>query len=360
MVVKVYRVGIVGMGFGQKVHAPGFFGHERFELVAVAGARPGSAEALASATGAKAYDDWQTLVAEADVDVVSIATAPHLHAPVAIAAIARGRNVLLEKPTALDAREAGAIAEAARNGGVLGAIVHEFRYRPERIAVYEELRRGTIGRVLAAHVTTHNGSLSNLRKAPVHWLFRAETGGGYLGAIASHALDTLQWWTDEEIVRVWADLRAVAAARPGAAGGEERATAEDSFVVVFHFASGAVGTLVFSTAGAGFGERWEVLGEQGAIRVEGSRAELLEAGQTTPRELALGAPLPASPAVPGAAPDPRTPPFLRLLDRYALALDGDAGARAELAGLEQGLRIQRVLDGARMASATGGSVRLLP
>jgi predicted dehydrogenase len=357
--MKVYRVGIVGMGFGQKVHAPGFFAHERFEIAAVAGARAHSADALAAATGARAYDDWRQLVADADVDLVSIATAPHLHAPVALSAIERGRNVLLEKPTALDAREAGAIAEAARNAGVLGAIVHEFRYRPERLAVYEEIRRGTLGRILALHVTTHNASYANLAKAPVNWLFRQETGGGYLGAIGSHALDTLQWWAGEEIVQVWADLRAAQPVRPGASGGLERVSAEDSFVVVFRLASGAAGTLVLSTAGAGFGERWEVLGERAAIRVEGSRVEMVEAGGT-PRELALGEPLPEAPKVPGGQPDPRTPPFLRLLDRLARALDGDAEARSELAGLEQGLRIQRVLDGARLASATGASVRLLP
>ena len=348
------------MGFGQKVHAPGFYHHPRFELVAVAGARAGSADALAKATGARAYDDWRALVDGADVDVVSIATAPHLHAPVALRTIERGRSVLLEKPTAFDAREAGAIVEAARAQGVFGAIVHEFRYRPERLAVYEAIRQGTIGRVLAVHVTTHNGALGAMAKTPVSWLFRAESGGGYLGAIASHAVDTVQWWAGEEIVRVWADLRAVAAIRPSPGGGDERITAEDSFVVVFHFASGAVATLIFSTAGAGFGERWEVLGERGAIRVEGSRVELSEAGKPGPHELPVGELLGEAPAVPGAAPDPRTPPFVRLLDRYARALDGDRSARAELATLEQGLRVQRVLDGARLASATGGAVRLLP
>jgi predicted dehydrogenase len=359
--VKTYRVGIVGMGFGQKVHAPGIFHHGRFELVAVAGARPGSAAGLAKATGARAYDDWRALVDDAEVDVISIATAPHLHARVALAAIARGRSILLEKPTALDAVEAGQIVEAARAAGVFGAIVHEFRFRPERLAVREAVRAGTLGRVLALHVTTHNASLAALARAPINWLFRAETGGGYLGAIASHTVDTLQWWVGEEIVRVWADLRAAVPVRPSAEGGEERASAEDSFVVVFHFASGAVGTIVFSTAGAGFGERWEVLGERGAVRVEGGRVLLVEAGQAPEgRELPLGQALPEAPAVPGAAPDPRTPPFLRLLDRYARALDGDTAARSELATLEQGLRVQRVLDGARLAARTGASVRILP
>ena len=358
--MKTYRVGIVGMGFGQKVHAPGFFAHDRFELVAVAGARPHSADALARATGARAYDDWRELVRDADVDVISVATAPHMHAPVALAAIERGRNVLLEKPTALDAREAGAIAEAARDAGVVGAIVHEFRFRPERLAVYEAIRRGDLGRVLAVHVTAHMAGLAGMAKAPVNWLFRSETGGGFLGAIGSHAVDAVQWWVGEEIVRAWGDLRSVAAVRPSTAGGDERVTAEDSYVMVLHFASGAVGTLVSSLAGAGFGERWEVLGERGAIRVEGSRVLLAPAGQGEPRELALGEALPESPAVPGGSPDARTPPFLRLLDRYARALDGDEAARGEIAGLDQGLRVQRVLDAVRLASATGGSVRVLP
>ncbi|MCL6595105.1 MAG: Gfo/Idh/MocA family oxidoreductase [Firmicutes bacterium] len=346
------------MGFGQKVHAPGFFAHERFELVAVAGARPGTARDLARAAGAQAYDDWREMVAEADVDLVSIATAPHLHAPVALAALARGRHILLEKPTAMDAREAGQVVEAARTAGRVGAIVHEFRYRPERLAAWRAVRAGELGRVVAVHVTTHNASLGQLSQAPVGWLFRAETGGGYLGAIASHAVDTVQWWLDEEVVRVWADLRATLPFRPAQGGGTERVTAEDAFVLFLQFASGAVGTIVFSTAGAGFGERWEVLGERGALRVEGGRTLFVPAGGEV-RELDLE-PLPPAPALPGGAPDPRTPPFLRLLDRLARALDGDDGVWAELAGLTQGLRVQRVLDGARLASATGGAVRILP
>jgi predicted dehydrogenase len=358
-VLKTYRVGIVGMGFGQKVHAPGFFAHDRFEIVAVAGARPGSADALARAVGARAYDDWRELVGVEDLDLVSIATAPHLHAPVALAALERGRNILLEKPMALDAREAGAIVESARARGLMGAIVHEFRYRPERLMVRERIAAGTLGRILALHVTTHNPSLPQLAGAPVGWLARAETGGGYLGAVASHTVDTLQWWAGEEIVRVWADLRAAVPVRPATAGGSERVTAEDSFVLFLAFASGAVATATFSTAGAGFGERWEVLGERAALRLEGGRLEWAAPGQA-PTELPAGEPLAPAPALPGAPADPRTPPFVRLLDRLARALDGDAQARSELASLEQGLRVQRVLDGARLAQATGGAVRILP
>lgn len=356
--MKTYRVGVVGMGFGRRVHAPGFFGHPRFELVAVAGARPGTADALAAASGARAYDDWQSLVAEADVDVVSIATAPYMHAPVALAAIGRGRNILLEKPTALDAREAGCVVEAARAGGVTGALVHEFRFRPARLAVKERIDRGDIGRLLAFHVTSHMAALAGLSEAPVGWLARAETGGGFLGAIASHYIDTVQWWAGEEVVRVWADLRAAAPYRPAAGGGRERVSAEDSFVVVLTLASGAVATVSVSLAGAGFGERFEVLGDRGAMRVEDDRTvSFVAAGSREPQSVAIEE-LPPPPHIGTDAPDPRTPPFLRLLDRFAVALDGDAPA--DLPDLAQGLRIQRILDGARLASATGAAVRLLP
>jgi len=354
-----YRVGIVGMGFGHKVHAPAFHAHDRFELVAVAGARPGTAARVAGQAGARAYETWQALVDEADVDVVSIATAPHMHAPVALRALERGRHILLEKPTAFDAREAGQILEAARLAGRLGAICHEFRFAPGRLAVKDELRAGAVGRILAVHATIHSPGLAGMSRAEVGWLARAETAGGMLGATASHYIDGVSWLVGEEIVRVWADLRAVAAHRPAAGGGSERVSAEDSYVVFLQFASGAIATITFSLAGGGFGETWDVLGDAGAVRLDGQgQVHVAQAG-AQPRAVEVGT-LPPPPALPGADPDVRTPPFMKLLDRFAAALDGDAQASADLPDLAQGLRVQRVLDGARLASATGGAVRILP
>lgn len=359
---EAYRVGVIGMGFGQRVHVPAFTAHDRFKVVAVAGQRPHSGDRVAERIGAKSFDRWQDLVGAEDLDLISVATAPYLHAPVALAALDQGRAILLEKPTALDAREAGAILETARSRGLVGAVSHEFRFRPAHLAVRDRLREGAIGRIVAVHATVESPGLDALAKRPVGWLARWETGGGYLGAVGSHEVDNLLWWMDEPVVRVWADLRAAAPLRP-AEGGEARlecATAEDSFVLFLGFASGAVATITFTTAGAGFGETWDILGEKGALRVrDASHVEMLRAGAANPEPLALPE-LQEVPSLPGDPPDVRTALLSLLLDRLAAALDGEAQGAVDLPGLDQGLRVQRVLDSAREASRTGLAVRLSP
>lgn len=358
--LPVYRVGVVGMGFGAQVHVPGFVHHPRFRLEAVAGLRPGSAAEVAKETGARAYECWEDLIADAQLDVVSVATAPHLHAPVVLAALARGRHVLCEKPMALDAREAGAMVESARVLGRVGAINHEFRFWPARMAVKERIAQGEIGDVLAAQVTMSVSGRGRRLEEPAGWLERAETGGGFLGAIGAHLVDSLLWWLDDEIVRVWGDLRALAPVRPRAGGGTERVSAEDTFAMALTFASGAIASVSLVSAGAGLGTRWDLLGTQGTLRLEDDRSLIrLRAAGAVPETLALEA-LADPPAVAGHAPQRFTAPFLRLLDRFAAALDADDAGQRHLPDLAQGLRVQRVLDAVRLASTTGTAVRVLP
>lgn len=348
------------MGFGRRVHVPGFFAHDRFQLVAVAGARPHSADETARLSGARAYDDWAELVARDDLDVVSIATAPALHAPVALAALRAGRAILLEKPTAMDAREAGQIVEEARSRSLVGAIVHEFRFWPARLDLRRRIAQGEIGRPLAAHVIVPRPNLASLRDQSVDWWSRAESGGGVLGAAASHQVDSLTWWFGEEVVRVWADLRTTVPVRPSVAGGSERASADDSYTLFLQFASGATATVAMNVAGAAFGDRWEVLGERGALCMEGdTRLYRVPDGSRDVQAVPLPV-LDAPPALPGTEPAPLTAPFLRLLDRFAAALDGNRDGAQDLPDLAQGLHVQRVLDGARLSAATGSAVRILP
>lgn len=359
---KVYRVAVIGMGFGQRVHVPAYHAHNRFQVVAVAGARPHSADGVAERIGATSYDRWEDLLEEADVDLVSIATAPHLHASIGLRALEGRHAILLEKPTALDAREAGSLVETARTQGQIGAISHEFRFRPAHLAVRDRLRQGAIGPIVAVHATVHSPGLAALRARPVGWLARWETGGGFLGAVGSHEVDTLLWWMDEPVVRVWADLRAVASQRPAADGSGrlETPSAEDSFVLFLAFASGAVATLTFTTAGAAFGETWDILGETGALRItDASRVDVLREGTRAPETMSLPA-LPEVPSLPGDPPDIRTALLSQLLDRLAAALDGDRQGSADLPGLDQGLRVQRVLDSAREANRTGTAIHLQP
>src|SRR3954452_7931466 len=124
------RVAIAGTGFIGAVHARS----ARLagaSLVGVAASSPESARRAQAALGAeRAFDSAEEMVVADDIDVVHICTPNHLHVPLAEAALAAGKHVILEKPIALDALSAQTITEAAADAGRIAAVPFVYRYYP--------------------------------------------------------------------------------------------------------------------------------------------------------------------------------------------------------------------------------------
>ncbi len=100
-------VAVVGTGFGQKVHLPGFQAHHRTEVVAVYHRNLDKAQAIASTHNIPyACNSIADIVAIPEVAGVSISTPPFLHFEMAKTVLEAGKHLLLEKPTALTAYEA--------------------------------------------------------------------------------------------------------------------------------------------------------------------------------------------------------------------------------------------------------------
>ena len=342
-------VAVIGTGFGKIVHIPGYLAHPAFSLKAVGSVRKGGGQRIADdLPSVRGYDDWQQLLAEESVDLISIATAPHLHAPVTLAALARGSHVLCEKPMALDASEAGAMTERARSLGRVAVISHEFRYLPARRAFHSYIKDGFIGDPIAVSLTVSQGARSRLEQRPIDWLARAETGGGFLGALGSHLIDYLLWCFGD-IAEVQGRLDRHLALRPGAHG-PERPTADDGFAVLFTFATGATGTLqLIQSVRHGFGSRLEAYGTKGTLALINDTALTGAQGDEPLQDL----PVPAREA---GDQDPRLPPFMKLLDDVVSEI---AGIPTDVATFEQGLRVQRLLDAIRTSSQDGHRVRIL-
>src|SRR5947209_6567554 len=86
------------------------------------------AEALARSAGAIALTDWQAAVTHSEVDVVLVATTHNMLAPVACAAAAAGKHVLVEKPGARRAAELDPIRAAAARTGARVRVGFNHRY----------------------------------------------------------------------------------------------------------------------------------------------------------------------------------------------------------------------------------------
>jgi len=217
------RVAIIGGGFGRRVVAPVFAQTDGCSVVDVVSARDEQAV--------------RTLVARADVDLVSVHSPPFLHAPHVRLALGAGKAVLCDKPFALDADEAADLEAEARAAGVTALCNFEFRYAPARGVLREMIAGGEIGRVEHVQLTRLSaGSRVPLR--PWGWLFDRARGGGWIGAWGSHAVDSLRWMFGAEVTEVQALLRTDVRERPDADGDLHPCTAEDGFSAALVLSNG--------------------------------------------------------------------------------------------------------------------------
>jgi predicted dehydrogenase len=185
---------------------PAYAAHPEFEVVALAS--PHSAERVARERNVShAFSDCRELLEGCDVDVVSIASPPFTHHDDVLAALAAGKHVICEKPFALNVEQAHAMLEAAERAGTATAVMHEFRWVPQRLAVKELIDNNHLSPLREIEIT----QLSNRLRADVErarsWWFERECGGGMAGALLSHLIDSANWMAGRAPVRSTGYLR---------------------------------------------------------------------------------------------------------------------------------------------------------
>jgi D-xylose 1-dehydrogenase (NADP+, D-xylono-1,5-lactone-forming) len=122
-------------------------------IQAVYARRRESAQALADTLGApRVYDVLDGVWQDGTIDAVYIALPNHLHAPVALAAIAAGKHVLIEKPMACSATEVASIHQAADQAGVVVMEAMMYRFHPQTTQVLALITAGDIGEVRQVQV----------------------------------------------------------------------------------------------------------------------------------------------------------------------------------------------------------------
>ncbi len=218
------KVAVIGTGFGARVVAPTYAATDGCDVAGVVSARDDAAVA--------------ELVRRADVDLVSVHSPPFLHASHVRATLAAGKHVVCDKPFAMHADEAADLESEAAAAGVVALCNFEFRYAPARGIV----RDLVAGEVLGAIEHVHWTHLSSGSRVPLRrwgWLFERELGGGWIGAWASHAVDTLRYMFGTEIDATDALLRIGVKERPDADGVWHRCTAEDGFTASITLRNGA-------------------------------------------------------------------------------------------------------------------------
>lgn len=341
------RIGIIGTGWGTRVQVPAFRA-AGLDVVGIAGRDAAKTRAEATNLGVQAFADWQALVAS-DVELVCIVTPPVLHREMTLSALAAGKHVLCEKPTAMDATEAQAMLDAAHaHPTQITLIDHEMRFLPLCTTARSIVQSGALGELRHVVSTVINGGRADASK-PWTWWYDAAQGGGILGAIGSHQVDTLRFlWG--EIDAVSATLHTFIAERPFE-DGTRTVTADDFAALQLRFNTGGIASISLNVVSSvDEPNRLFMYGSEGALKVEGSQLWVAgRGGAWEERTPADTLDIPAS--VQGDFP--RGTVYLG----HALAAygQGDCTSIAQGATFVDGLRNQQVLDAARASHANNGA-----
>ncbi|BAU63009.1 oxidoreductase domain protein [Stanieria sp. NIES-3757] len=344
---KKIGVAIVGTGFGQKIHLPGFQHHSRTEVVAVYHRDLGKAKAIADSHNILyAYNQLDKILALPEVDVVSISTPPFLHYEMAKQVIEAGKHLLLEKPMAMNAAEIKELYHLAAQKGVVAIADFEFRFIPAWQLLAEHLQQGYVGKKRLIKIDWLVTSRAD-RDRPWNWYSRQDMGGGALGAVGSHAFDYISWLFGS-VKRLSGYLSCAIPERPDPqAGGELKpVNADDTCLIMLELADGTPCQLsISSVTYAGRGHWVEVYGEEGTLvlgsdnlkdYVHGFRLLAAPAGKALTE-----VEIPKRLAFPQVFSDGRLAPFIRVIDRLVEAIDQ---GESLVPSLKEGVYSQLLMD----------------
>jgi len=280
------RFGLIGSGYMGRAHAialhsaaAAFGADYAVECATLADVTPERARQAAETLGfAAGTADWRTLVADPRIDVVDICTPNHLHAEMALAAIAAGKHVYCEKPLALDMQESAAIVEATRRAKVCNIIGFNYICNPMVQVARQMIAAGELGEVVGFRGSYLEDYMSD-PAVPYSWRCQRKlAGAGALADLGSHLINMGHFLLGP-IARVSANLRTVHEQRLDRGSGERRPVEnEDMAQALVEFSSGVRGTMEISRIATGYkcGLAFEVHGTRGTLLYEQERMNELK------------------------------------------------------------------------------------
>jgi predicted dehydrogenase len=248
------KVGIIGSQFEADIHAASFqIMPEEAEVVAVASPTPGHPKALAKKYGIpRVFHDYKAMLAERDIEMVTIAAPNALHAAMTIDAANAGKHVVCEKPLCMTLEEADAMIDACRRQGVLLMYAEELFFCPKYVQAKRMADEGAFGRVhLVKQSEKHSGPHGD-------WFWDvSRSGGGVFMDMGCHGIAFCYWFLNRPAIKdVYCQMNTQVHS--------DKTRGEDECLCILTFENGAVGLIENSwTRLGGMDDRVEVYGSSG-------------------------------------------------------------------------------------------------
>jgi predicted dehydrogenase len=247
------RFGILGCGTIGDVHARAIMALKEAELIAVCDANRDRANDYAKKYGVKFYLSFEDMLLDPEIDAVTICTPSGMHAEQAITALKAGKHVLLEKPMALNSKDAKRICDEAQKTNKLLSVVFQMRYTDDIRYLKKIIEDGKLGQLVFCDLyMKYWRSPDYFKVSPWRGTF-AMDGGGALMNQGIHGIDIMHYLCGEP--------KLIDAKVKTLVHGIET---EDTAIAAVEYPSGALGVIQASTtSNPGFDRRIEINGSRG-------------------------------------------------------------------------------------------------
>jgi len=279
-------VGLIGHGFMGRAHSLAWRNITLFTdspltpvLKAVAGRSEDALRGFAARFGfERYYTDYRLMIKDPGIDIIDNVTPNYMHAEPTIEAMEAGKHVIVEKPMAMNSREAYEMVRVAERTGVINMVAHNYRFVPAIVLARQLIGSGSLGRIYHFRALYLQQSLAN-PEAPMTWRLRREYAGyGTIADLGSHVIDLARYLIGE-VVSVNGTLYTFNRFRVNQATGvREEVNVDEGFTAMLRFENGAVGLIEASKLATGHYNSLiiEVNGSEGSIRFDLERINELE------------------------------------------------------------------------------------
>lgn len=371
---KHLRIGIVGFGAMGKTHAysvaslPYFYEDLPFRtsVRGICTTSKEKTERICDTLGfEKAYADAYAMIADSEIDVIDICTPNNTHFEIADAALDAGKSVLCEKPFTVSCEQAAALADKAKQKGLICGVVYNNRHLAAILRAKQLIDQGALGRILSfSFHYRHDSDIDPARF--VGWKQDATVcGAGTLYDLGSHAIDLCRHLCGD-FASISGKSHIAFDTHKNKDGTLWQTNADEAFYMAATLQSGAVGQISVSKLAHGTedGLTFEIYGTGGALRYSLAECDILYYMDASKPKLPLGGTagftaIPASgryPSPGGKFPAVKAPQgWLRgHVHGMYLYLDAVASGKHFSPDFCDGLQIQRIMKAAMQSDAQGG------
>lgn len=343
------RVAIVGYGGMGNWHARKISSLDCLELAGVYDIRQERID-FAHEKNYNTYESFEAVLADKSVEIVTVATPNHLHKDLCIALMASGKNVVCEKPVAMNSQELQEMIDASHKYGVIFTVHQNRRWDQDFLIVKKLLEEDALGPVFRIESRVHGS-----RGIPSDWRNQKEFGGGMLLDWGVHLLDQILLMMPGKLLSVYAQLYHVT-----------NDECDDGFTAQLNFENNVMVEVQSSTSNFVSLPRWYVLGQNGTCVIDDFKlngkivmVSDWEKRDAVPVATAAGLTKTMAPRTPETIQEYPLPEIESdVRDFYRNMIKAIRGEEEQLVKHDQVMRVMRLMEAIKESSETNSVIDL--